>query len=161
MTQVNPQTTEASDAPPSLIGLLERQRSLYATLRTLGVEQRKLITQNNAESLLTLLGRRQEVIDQLTPIDTALKTFRADWTGSCAGLRDEERERVDVLVRENRETLTAIMNMDREDSDVLARRKQQVGAELAVVPTHRQVHAAYGATSGAASRYVDRTDSQT
>ena len=57
--------------PGSLIEALRRQRTLYVSLRELSAEQRSHIADNNGESLLTLLGRRQQVIDKLARLDGA------------------------------------------------------------------------------------------
>ena len=145
-------------ASPSFVTLLERQRDRYAALVEMGAEQRALIAKGDAEALLVLLGRRQEVVDELGRIDQALNACRADWAGHYQRLGAEDRERVDGLVRQIQEMLGAVMDMDREDVEALAQQKARVGVELTRVPTQRQVQAAYGGASGVKSRYMDQQD---
>ncbi len=144
--------------PGALLEALRRQRTLYVNLRELSVEQRSLIAQNDGESLLTLLGRRQQVIDELAQLDVILAGFRRDWSARYGGLHAEDRARVDGLLAEIDEALTAIMDMDREDAEALARQTEGLGTTLREAPKRRAVHAAYGAPMPAESRYFDQKD---
>ncbi len=144
--------------PGSLIEALRCQRTLYVTLRELSAEQRSHIAENNGESLLTLLGRRQQVIDELARLDGTLAAFRRDWSARYGGLRVEDRGRVDALLAEIDAALTAIMEMDREDAEALARRTEGIGTTLREAPKRRAVHAAYAAPTTAESRYIDQKD---
>ena len=158
-TQPAPYVGPAEIAGPgALLEALRLQRSLFVTLRELSAEQRSLIARNNGESLLTLLGRRQQVIDELAQLDAVLAGFRRDWPARYGGLNAADRVRVDALLAEINEALTAIMDMDREDAEALARQTENIGKTLREAPKRRAVHAAYGAPVPAESRYFDQKD---
>ncbi len=144
--------------PGALLDALRRQRTLYVTLRELSAEQRSHIAENNGESLLTLLGRRQQVVDELAQLDEILVGYRRDWSARYGGLSVEDRGRVDALLAEIDAALTAIMEMDREDAEALARRTEGIGTTLREAPKRRAVHAAYAAPTTAESRYIDQKD---
>ena len=167
MTTIRTTQPSRSDAAPvevagpgTLLEALDRQRKLYITLRELSAEQRSLIARNNGESLLTLLGRRQQVINELAQLDAVLAGFRRDWPARYGGLNGADRVRVDALLAEINEALTAIMEMDREDAEALARQTESVGKTLSEAPKRRAVHAAYGTSTPAESRYFDQKDGE-
>lgn len=158
MTTTRKETATLAPRSRVLIETLRRQRALYATLREMSGEQRSHVAGNDPTALLSLLGRRQQVIESLARVDEFLSQFRQDWPAVYDGLDSEAQRQVDVLLEEINETLTSIMAMDREDAETLGQRKKHMATNLRESPKRRQAHAAYSAGSAPRSRYLDHTE---
>jgi C4-dicarboxylate-specific signal transduction histidine kinase len=126
-----------------LIELLGQQRDLYARLRELADQQRGLIASDRPERLLDVLRERQTLVGRLAQINMQLSPFRRNWNGTYGQLPEDARQRASALLDEINGMLQTILKADREDSALLAARKQAVASELGAVTGGRAANAAY------------------
>ena len=139
-----------------VIALLVKQRDLYSKLKALAFMQRELVERSNPELLLKVLGNRQKIINQLTAIDSKLKPIREKWKVISEGFNDNERAEVNKLVDDVKRILEDIMTRDKQDTETLTEKKNQIANELKKVRTCKQMNNAYKSTvNTGGSRYFD------
>lgn len=143
--------------PNELVRLLERQRDVFQQLRTLADRQRTLVAQDDPTPLLTLLGDRQRLVDDLTRCNFLLGPYRRNWSALMTKLGETERSAVEELLVENDRILGSILTTDQRDSETLRSRQEATAALLTRASgggPARRAYAASGyagrATSGAA-----------
>jgi len=142
----------------ALIGLLTEQRELYVRLRALTDSQRSLITGDDPEQLLTVLGERQKLIDRLERLAERMRPYQQKWPQLRSELAPAESERVDRLLAEVNALLAAILEKDKADAQLLAARKGVVAQAMATLKTDKQARAAYAAPAHQKQVGVDWTD---
>ncbi len=113
-----------------LIGLLEEQRGLFDALRALSDRQAALVADAAADELLSVLGQRQTIIDQLIAANDRLEPYRRNWTKLYAELDEAQRRQVGALLREVQEQLGLILEQDERDRHTLQSHQGQIGREL-------------------------------
>lgn len=146
-----------------LTELLLQQRDVYRRLLELSESQHAAVGCDEPESLLRVLGQRQQLIAQLTEINTLLEPYRSRWDELREGLSPAQRLEVSELVEQVQALLGQILQQDETDSRALQRRTEEVRQEAAAASTGRRVHNAYAAQSygaGTAPRYIDRRDGE-
>lgn len=121
---------------------LSEQADLYAQLVVMGQRQLDLIRSNDTDSLLTLLGQRQRLLDQITALNRGLGPLQAILDAQPEAISPEHRaglrelsERIGNLVREiqsldeaGRSALTAGRDGVRHELDLVARARRAAGA---------------------------------
>ncbi|MCC7204956.1 MAG: hypothetical protein IT441_07730 [Phycisphaeraceae bacterium] len=127
--------TDRTEKSPGLDGellveLLRRQESLFDHLAELSVQQEALISQDNADELLSVLGRRQQVIDQLTELSQQLKPFRARWDAFRSTMEAETRRTVEAILGRIEQMQKTVARRDEADCQLLRQRQQRVGGEF-------------------------------
>jgi len=140
--------------------LLQQQRETYLRLRELADTQRQAIETDQPEDLLRILGRRQQLITELTEINTALEPFRSRWSDLRRQLPAAERMKVGELIEEVQRLLEGILELDRGDCDELQRRTEQFRRNAVGTTRGRMMNAAYAAAAapGGRPRFLDATD---
>lgn len=133
---------------------LAAQADWYAKLLKLAEIQHSLIEQERTDDLLTVLDRRQKIVEQITLIERRLKPLKQDWPASAAGLSDEDRTRIEAKFAEVRALLGQITQADQDDAMLLTQRKITVGQQLRQTNTGQQINRRYaaGAYAGVGSR---------
>ena len=142
----------SADEVHRLIALVERQAALFHQLETFGQRQATFIAEGEADSLLSLLAQRQQVIDRLQGVNSELEPFRRRWQELWAGLDAADQERVGALVRDAQETLEKVMAADERDRRQLEVAQRQVAQELGRVQQSGAARQAYHQTGGYAGR---------
>ena len=150
--------TPISNSPSAdrVLELLTRQRLLYEHLDGMSRQQTELISTGQAESLLSLLGKRQQIINQLNDIQRALEPFRAVWDQTIAGMDDASREQASQMVKETEQVLSRIIAQDEQDRSQLEKAKDAVGNQLSQAKQGGAAVNAYRAAAQGAARYTDR-----
>jgi len=141
-----------------LTGLLSEQRRLYVQLSGLADQQRSLITGDDPERLLAVLGDRQQVLDRLEALGRRLQPYQRNWVQTRARMSRVQEREVDVLVSEINRLLSAIVAKDEADAQLLAARKSSTSKSIAGLKTARQAGAAYAAGAGTSQSRVEWTD---
>lgn len=113
-----------------LVELLRRQESLFHHLSELSVQQEALINQDNAAELLSVLGRRQQVIDQLHELSQELKPFRARWDAVRSALPAATRQTVEAILGRIENMQQAVAKRDEADCQLLRQRQHRVSGEF-------------------------------
>ena len=128
-----------------LVAVLTAQRNLYTQLATLAVQQSGYVATGESEALMSVLGARQRLVDQLTPLDLALQPFKGRWQETLDGLAANDRSAVAGLLQEVQQLLAQILERDEADKEALIRQKTNVGLQIQGAVTGRQLNKAYGA----------------
>ncbi|WP_428386569.1 flagellar export chaperone FlgN [Mucisphaera sp.] len=160
-------TTAQSEAldPQQLLDLVVRQRDLYKTLGQLATQQHDLIESGETPKLLSLLTRRQTLLDQLKTIAEAIRPYRAAWDDVRAKLSQPHRDELRALLDETDNLMRDIMARDRADGDSLQQARGKVTAKLGRSGIASQAARAYQGAAAAqppsstlppSSRFTDR-----
>ena len=134
--------------PQRLLELLTEQRELYARLRELSERQRSLISGDRPERLLNILRDRQTLVSALVGLNEKLGPYRRDWDRMYNALPESTRTRASGLLQEINGLLQVILKTDREDSALLAARKQSVAQAMSTVSGGQIANAAYARQTG-------------
>jgi hypothetical protein len=134
-------------ATDPIILALEQQVSCYQRLAKLAELQHEHVQQNQTESLLEVLGKRQSVLDQVAQLDRAIAAARRQWTEYSAKLDPPSRDRAEHLLAETRRLLEQITTADRADAMVLQQRKLNLGRQIHQATAARQVNRTYAAAA--------------
>jgi hypothetical protein len=139
-----------------IILALEQQVSCYQRLAKLAELQHEHVQQNQTESLLEVLGKRQGVLDQVAQLDRAIAAARRQWSQYAAKLDAPSRDRAEYLLAETRRLLEQITTADRADAMVLQQRKLNLGRQIHQATAARQVNRTYAAAAyGSAAPRMD------
>ena len=115
----------------AMISLLSEQRDLYARLASLADHQRSLIADREPERLLEVLGERQKIVDRLESLAERLRPRQRQWQQIREQMADSERQRADQLVSETNALLSAIIQKDEADVQLLAESKTSTATNAA------------------------------
>ncbi len=140
-----PATTPAPD-PARMLDLLRRQRTLYRALSSLAARQRHLISGDQPQALLDLLGRRQRIVEQLRKVHAELTHLPppdgAAWT-------EADRREAAGLLADARTLARRILEQDQQDGELLAVRKASLAASLTKIRGTQAANRAYASAAGA------------
>ncbi len=141
-----------------LINIIGRQRDVYQQLHALGDEQSRLVADGDAEKLLTLLAKRQQLIDQLESIGSQLGPFRKEWPTTWSKLDVEQQACVSAIISEIQKLIEQIMEQDERDRMSLSVRSKQMAMEMGKVGQGMTLNKVYQQQNGNSSqnRYADR-----
>jgi hypothetical protein len=150
-------TTTTPDWAAELIALLDQQRRIYHQLGDLSRQQSQLVSAGDAEPLLSLLGQRQQLIDQLTQLNGRIDPYKRDWPALWAQLDRGDQFRIQQLIDQVQKLLDDIVQQDEKDRVALSAQRQHVADELQQVRHGTAVNRAYGRpTTGLDNnRYTD------
>lgn len=137
-----PVTMEASDKV--LVELLTRQHDLYRQLAELANKQSQFVRTGDAESLMSILGVRAGIIEQIEPLDKQIHPYRENWDASLSKLSQHDRMTAQGLMGAVQQLLSQILKQDEEDRKLLMEQKQQVGTQIRQAVTGSVVNKAYG-----------------
>lgn len=155
MTEVATQDA-ISLSPPRLIELLMRQRALFAELITLADRQRELIEAARTDELLSLLGRRGELVSRLQSLAADAEPYRRQWESFLGTLAEEQRRGIGRLLDELRQHQQTIAAIDARDSDLLRQGQQQLMSQVGRIQQASGALRAYGTRSSGGARCTDR-----
>ena len=125
------------------LALLAEQRGLYERLLAMGGTQRSLITSDEPERLLALLGDRQKLVDRMEILGRKMRPYQQAWPSFRARMAGADAERADRLVAEVNALLQQILEADKADAQLLAARKGAVANVVSKVQAGKRVRAAY------------------
>jgi hypothetical protein len=138
------------------IAALEEQVVCYKRLAKLAELQHEHVQQNQTESLLEVLGKRQEVLDEMSRLEAAIAPAKRGWTEYLGRLDAASRGRAEGLLGETRRLLEQITAADRNDALVLQQRKLNLGKQINQTSTARQINRNYAAAAyGAMASKMD------
>ena len=152
------QVSASAGKAEAWIHLLSEQRDLYVRLRALTDSQHALITGDEPQRLLTVLGERQKLIDRLERLAQRMRPYRQQWPQMRSELTPAEAEQVDRLLGEVDALLAGILEKDKADTQLLAARKCSVGQAMATLKKGKQAGAAYAASAYQQQGSMDWTD---
>ncbi len=145
MSENTTDTPSMGERTGRLVELLEEQRTCYRQLKALAEKQRKLISDEDPEALLKILGERQQLVDRLTELNRELQPFRQEWAGTYTQMKSDRRQYVQEVLDEINTLLGSIMLMDKEDSRLLSARKESIRQQVVQTASGRMANTAYAA----------------
>ncbi|MHC4976285.1 MAG: flagellar export chaperone FlgN [Planctomycetota bacterium] len=144
---------------PRLQRILMEQATCYAELDSLSRQQSERIHNDDTDALLSVLARRQEIIDRLTSLATDFAPFRERWSSLMSqidgGLSTSLNESLESLAR----VMDAIATRDDHDRLVLEKRREALSRGVAEVRSGHGAINAYKSNSQQVHvpRYQDRS----
>jgi hypothetical protein len=135
-----------------ILAALTEQVVCYRRLAKLADSQHHYVEHSQAEQLLTVLTRRQEVLDRITALEKIIEPARKNWTAYRDGLSTDCRAAAETLLTETRALLEEIMSADRNDTIVLQQRKIEITRQMAQAGKGQQVNRRYAASAYGAQR---------
>ncbi len=140
-----------------LINVLVRQHDAVRELSELASRQADLIEAGRTDELLTLLGRRQELIDQFTVDQQSIGQYMETLDAKIDELDDGTRGRIRELLDGIGEGLEKVMQADARDQQSLKTAQQETHQDLSRLGNARQAQHAYVGSGGKdARRFPDR-----
>jgi hypothetical protein len=135
----------------AILEALDQQVVCYRRLAKLAEQQHEHVRQSRTEELLSVLGQRQQVLDQAAELERSIVPASRRWSDYLGDLPQHQRTRAQELMAERRKLLEQITASDSRDVLVLQQRKIDVGLALRKTAMARQVNRSY-----AANAYVQR-----
>ena len=140
----------------SIISALEEQVECYRRLAKLAGLQHEHVQQGQTESLLSVLQKRQQVLDRVGELERRLAPVKSGWRESIGQFDGPKRARADDLLSQTKALLEQITAADRNDALVLQQRKLELGRQIKQTTAARQVNRSYAAAAyGARSSSMD------
>ena len=120
----------STPGPEQLQSLLTRQRDLYQQLKSLSDQQGGLIAAGEAEQLLTLLGQRQQLVEELGVLSVEISPHRAAIASLAGDAAGPYAATLRSLVDEVRGLLGSIIEQDDAGQKELEAARDEVGGQL-------------------------------
>ena len=140
-----------------LVTLLQQQIDRYKKLHDLSGQQARLVKDGHPEQLLGVLAQRQQLVDELTQINSDLKPYRSRWDQLFNTLNEQDKERVRRLVGEVDFLLSGIIEQDNRDREQLEEAKNLIAGELGQTAQASAAVSAYKVQSAAGkNHFTDR-----
>jgi aspartyl/asparaginyl beta-hydroxylase (cupin superfamily) len=131
---------------PTLVAL-EQQLSCYQRLAKLAQIQHEHVQHSRTEDLLSVLGQRQQVLDEVADLEQSISPAKKRWSEFLLELTDEDREEAERMMAATRTLLEAITTADRNDAMALQQRKLNLGREINHATNARQINKKYAAAA--------------
>lgn len=128
----------------TLVRALTGQKSLYEQILTLARQQSQFVATGQTESLMTVLGARSRLIEQVVPLDRDLQPYKGRWQEVLDGLPPADRKIVGGLLQDVQKLLADILELDERDKESLVKQRSVVGVEIKRTVTGVALNRAYG-----------------
>lgn len=140
-----------------LIQLLESQDAIVRELEAMGPRQASCIASGQVDELLTILSRRQELVEALLPTQAALATRTREFQSRTSDVTTADRDRVDRLMESVDRGMQAILASDEADRSRLQEQRDVVQSGLADLDAGRRAVHGYQTTPqiGGTQRFAD------
>lgn len=139
----------------AVLTCLQEQVGCYRQLARLAELQHEHVQQGQTEQLLSVLTRRQEVLNRITSLEATLAPMRKQWGDFLLTLDAATRASAEKLMSQARALLEEITTADRNDTMVLQQRKIEISRQIGQIGRGQQVNRRYAASAySAANRSV-------
>ena len=140
-----------------LIRLLEQQEAVVRELSEMAPEQASCIQVGDVDRLLVILGRRQQLVEQMLPAQTALASLTRDLDTRLARVDDARRQRARALMDSVDRCLQIVLEGDESDRSRLAEQRDAARTGLEELDAGRRARHGYQSTAPIEStnRYAD------
>ena len=149
-------TNADQNSTDRLIRVLQEQQSLVEQLAKLATQQSELVELGKTEALLSVLGRRQEIIDRVIASQGDLTTLLEELRCDRSNVSEHCKRQIGGLVETINHQLAQVMKRDSEDQERLESRRDRTRQELAGVETAKKAHHAYFKPHPVMNRFADR-----
>jgi hypothetical protein len=128
----------------TLVRALSGQKTLYEQILNLARQQSQYVASGESEVLMTVLGARSRLIEQVLPLDRELQPYKGRWQEVLDGLPPADRKVVGGLLQDVQKLLGDILALDERDKESLVRQKSVIGTEIKRTVTGAALNRAYG-----------------
>ncbi len=149
-------TNADQNSTDRLIRMLQEQQSLVEQLAKLATQQSELVESGKTEALLSVLGRRQELIDRVIASQGDLTTLLEELRCDRSNVSEASKRQIGGLVETINHQLAQVMKRDSEDQERLESRRDRTRQELAEVGNATKAHQAYFKSHPVMNRFADR-----
>ena len=136
--------------------VLEEQHAIVNELRGLAERQEEHIRAHRTDALLSLLGRRQELIDRFTRSQQALTALTDGLDPQRESLTENEKRRIRERIDAIAEDLNTVLRQDEHDQVLLEKGRQDTKDELSGMNQARTARNAYQGGAPMDARFADR-----
>jgi hypothetical protein len=130
-----------------VIAALADQVACYKRLAKLTDIQHEHVQNFQTDKLLEVLGRRQEVLQQLGKLEEVIGPAKRKWSDYLTSLAAAQRTMAEELLAQTRRLLEQITSADRNDAMVLQQRKLTLGRQINKNMAARTVNRRYAASA--------------
>jgi hypothetical protein len=131
----------------NILEALAEQLGCYRRLAKLAEIQHEHVQHNDTERLIDVLGKRQEVLDQISLLEKTIAPVKQRWNDYLTELSGGDRGIAESSLDETRRLLEQITAADRNDALVLQQRKLNLGRQINQTSAARQVNRTYAASA--------------
>jgi SMC interacting uncharacterized protein involved in chromosome segregation len=152
-------TQNAGTWREQLTELLGEQRDTVTRLNELAQQQGDHIRDGKTDSLLTLLSRRQTLIDEFLSTHGRMQSLLANVDEQLKQLNADDRASIRRMIDEINALLGEVLKRDEQDRRSLEEARGGVKGELASMKSGRQARTAYlgsGSNVTARNRFADQ-----
>ena len=126
---------------------LQEQLTCYKRLAKLAEIQHEHVQNSQTDKLLEVLGRRQEVLEQVGRLEQVIGPMKRTWSDYLTTLGTVQRSSAESLLKQTRQLLEQITSADRNDAIVLQQRKMNLGRQIQKNTMARSVNRKYAASA--------------
>lgn len=130
-----------------IIMALTEQLACYRRLAKLAEMQHEHVQHNHTEQLLEVLGKRQDVLNQIAQLEKTIAPAKQRWHDYMFELPSQDRTMAEASLDETRQLLEQITTADRNDALILQQRKLNLGRQINQASTAKQVNRQYAAAA--------------
>ncbi len=140
-----------------LVLLLENQEAVVRELAELAPEQASCIQSGDVDRLLVILGRRQQLVEQLLPTQVSLGSMTRDLDARLAEVDGARRDRVRELMASVDRCMKVVLESDESDRSRLEEQRDAARNGLEELDAGRRARHGYQASAPVEStnRFAD------
>ena len=131
------------ESPEEVLGLLRHESRLYERLEGYAQQQRSLVSDEDATSLLSLLELRQRLAVELSELGRRLSPVRRGWRSFRECMSAPQRAEAERLIDDVADRLQRVIAGDERDARLLGARKTMMGREMRAAHAAGSAIAAY------------------
>jgi len=141
---------------PHLLQIFRDRHACFAGLLELAKFQQQFVEADEYPQLLSLLGRKQQIIGRLEAIGKAQPRLWDDWRAERDGAASAARQACEETLAQTEALLAELLEHERVSTETLAKRRDQTAAQLRAVASGSRVNTAYRDSLAAAThRHLD------
>lgn len=148
-------TTQHDDWSDALHDVLDRQQALADRLAALSEQQQTLIEAGRTDELLSLLGQRQQIVDQFLGMQDRFTELTSEFAQRLDALDPAQRSDLRARINAISGQLDSIMKSDKTDQQRLESARGKVKGDIEKIGASRRAGSAYGGPSKTNARYAD------
>lgn len=128
-----------------LAGLIAKRHLCLSQLRDLGLKQSALIHAGEINSLLRLIGAKNQIIAALHAVEKELAPFHEQDPESRQWESPEARAQCAAQAAQCTKLLEEVMQLERNNEEIMTKRRDQVAEQLQVAQAANAARGAYQA----------------
>jgi len=141
---------------PRLKELLLAERQLYGQLREMTLHQQSCVERGDQNGLLSAVGEKQGVIDQLGQLEEELKGVKSDWQAARKTFEPVLLAELEEIIGQIGESIKGLLELEDECRRHLEDRRQEMLDRMKTVRNGKAAAKGYSPGSAGGSRFFDR-----